>query len=191
MNLLKSIRRTPFGLVALLTLFLAPCASADDGTQKLIEITPETDLSSITCQNASLSLETDDKASVLCLKLEANTTGSRMTIKPPGDVWNLSAAKGVEAVVTNKSDAPVSFTLQVENAFTEGTEPYSKAAITLNPGATATVQAPFGKVFGHAGSYQFDPKAVTGVTIYVAGPAVPAERKLLIRSIESFITEQD
>lgn len=191
MNFSKLILRPPFILAALSILFVSPCLLANDNGDKLIPITPQTDLNAFTCQNASLSLTTDGGASVLCLKLEANKAGSRMSLPAPNGSWDLSAAKGVEVVVTNKSDVAVSFTLQVENAFTEGTEPYSKAALTLSPGETGTVHAPFGQVFGHAGAYQFDPKAVTGVTIYVGGPATPAARTLLIRSIESFVTEQD
>jgi hypothetical protein len=144
-------------------------------------------LSAFTCTNVTLALEKDGDASVLSVKLPANQDGCRLSLRPANGTWDFSAAKGIKVLMTNKSDAPIPITLQVENQYQTGTDPYSKEGTILAPGETKLLQVVFGKSFGHAG-YALNPAAITGLTLYVGTPAPTVDRKLLIKSIETFVT---
>jgi hypothetical protein len=187
MNALKLFRRVHLGLAGVLTLLLSPCVSADGAHVPVVAITPQLDLTALDAQNSTLSVDTDKGAPVLSWKVEPNAPAPSFTINPPEGTWDFSAAKGIRALVTNESSVAVPFTIQVANQFQTGTEPFSKDGTVIGPGETRLVQAPFGKIFGHP-AFPLDPKAITSVHIYVGGPPSPAERTLVIHSIETFVT---
>ena len=189
MNIPKLSLRSCFCLAAMITLLLAPFVRADDGNVPVVKIAPDMDLNTFTCTNVTLAVDKDGDTSVLSVKIPANQPGPRLSVGPASGTWDFSAAKGIRVLMTNKSDAPIPITLQVENHYQTGTDPFNKEGTTLAPGETKMLQVVFGKSFGHVG-YALNPAAITGLALYVGAPVATVDRKLLIRSIETFVTEE-
>jgi beta-glucanase (GH16 family) len=181
----KIDRFHPLLLAGALAALLAVPAFADDTNVPVIKIAPDTDLTAFKCNKCAITLATDAaSAPVLSLKLQANQGFPGFTYTPPAPL-DLSAAKGVRAVVTNPGDAAISVTLKVLNTDPAAKEPWSTGAFTIGPGETRMVQTAFGQVYGNPG-YKLDPKAVTGINLYVGGAPAATERTLLIKAVETF-----
>jgi len=189
MSVSMIIQRNVMLLIGILVLLLGSWSLADDANVPVVKITPQLDLTAFKCNKSTLSLATDGGASVLSLKLQANQAFPGLEMKPAGGAWDWSAAKGVRGRVTNPNDAAISVTLRVQNEAPGEKEPWSTGSIVIGAGETRLVQTVFGKVYGNPG-YALDPKKITGLTLYVGGEAVPAERTLLIKSIETFVAEE-
>jgi hypothetical protein len=172
-----------------LGLFLTSGAPADDAPTPVVTISPQTDLTAFTSNKCTLSLDTENGASVLKMVLPANQGFPGFVVKPSGGTWDLSAAKGVSALVTNPNDAPIYVTLRVLNDVPGEKEPWSTGSLAIGAGETRLVQTVFGQVYGHPG-FPLDPKKISGLNLYVGGAPATTERTLVIKSIQTFTQEQ-
>jgi len=89
-----------------------------------------------------------------------------MTLTPQGKAWDLSAFGHVEARVVNTSLKPLTIYLRVENGGDWHKEPKNHEAVTLPPGAAATVKTIFGYAYG-VRDFPLDPAAVTKIVVFV------------------------
>ena len=175
-------------IVGGMALFLAATVCGADEHKPLIEISPRTNLADFKLNGVALSLAPEKDATVLSVKIKANRAFPGFSLAPAGGAWDLSSAKGVQAVVTNSSDALLSVSLRVENDADGKKHAWNVGAIAIGAGETRTVQAVFGREFGNPG-FALDTKKIIGLTLYVGGEPANVDRTILVRSIETFTEE--
>lgn len=99
--------------------------------------------------------------------------GIRLT---PAEPWDLSAAGGVTAHLTNTGATPLRVFLRVDNR-AKAKDPWNCEGTTLAPGASGTLSVRFGRSWGKPG-YALDPSKVSSILLYTDKPKATAELRL-------------
>ena len=128
---------------------------------------------------AEMRLKPRSPQTTVAASRDATAPGFVVTIRPGGGdchgvefmpegaaAWDLSAFGHVEARVVNTSLKPLTIYLRVENGGDWHKEPKNHEAVTLPPGAAATVKTIFGYAYG-VRDFPLDPAAVTKIVVFV------------------------
>ncbi|MEI7727981.1 MAG: glycoside hydrolase family 16 protein [Verrucomicrobiota bacterium] len=89
-----------------------------------------------------------------------------INLKPPGNVWDLSAYGRVEARVVNTGAKAVSVSLRVDNNGDWQAGPWNTESAFIKPGTTGTVTVIFGFSYGRKPGYALNPAAVVNFLLF-------------------------
>ena len=139
-------------------------------------------LSSLIQHKAVASLiEQDGKTKI---KIEFNKGGEFPGVQflKSGEVRDLSAFSGVQAIVTNLGKDPLKVGLRADNAGDWHDSPWSSNGALIPPGKTQIIRVTFGETWGQR-AFALNPKAVTGISIFGYNP--PAGSAIAISDIKA------
>jgi len=146
---------------------LNPSAS---GTEKRVKTTPQVSLAS-----------TPEGLAVTIAPGKEGYPGITLTPPDGAAAWDLSAYGHLEARVRNTSDAPLGFTLRVDDAGDWKTNPWNAENATVPPGKTGTVKLIFGHSYGFKPAHKLDAARVARVLLFVGKTSAP--RTFVVESI--------
>jgi len=177
-------------LISWLVILGIGSASFAVGPSKMIyDFSTQPDISKLKANNGAISIVPVDGGSALSLATEAGKQFPGVSFTPDNGTWDLSSSKALVATVANPGTDPLTVSMRVDNEGEKDKNPWSAAAVEIAPGATQRLQVVFGQAYGKA-AYPLDPAKITGILIYLGGPAQPTSRTVLIKKIEAFAKVQ-
>jgi hypothetical protein len=131
-DLMGSRRRVTGVFVAALLGIVLVCNSRALAAAPLLDITPAA-VSALSADRAACDIIQRDGAEWLQLRPTSDAAGT-VTIVPPTDHWDLSAAAGIEVRLRNPGQSAVTVRLLAANPDAKGLSDTSRTAIELVPG---------------------------------------------------------
>lgn len=98
--------------------------------------------------------------------------------------WDLSGFAGARLDVVNTGTAAVTVALRVDNLGNWQDSPWNTESITLDPGASGTLEVSFGKSHGGQAGFALDPARIVAFNVFANQPQQPAT--IVVRNLRAF-----
>lgn len=157
----------PLLTVAVSLCVILPVQAQEPTLKPLIEIN-EAGLKRLTpTPDVTVTRSTDAAAPGFLVTIKpGNDEYPGVSIKPEGEVWDLSGFGHVEARVANTGTTTFSVALRVDNVGEWQDKPWNTESVELKPGETKTVTTIFGYAYGKKPSYALKSSAVSNVLFF-------------------------